>query len=394
MPVWTIGSVKNLHIELSSLCNAKCPACPRYVNNSPIVKPSITETQIRLDQFKQWFPPELLKSIESITFCGNFGDPMTATDIVEILEYCEENKIVKIDLHSNTGLRSEEVWSNIGQIFARNADWTVEFSVDGLADTNHIYRRGVVWKNVERNIKAYTQHGGYSIWEFLVFRHNEHQVDEVKAVAKSLGVRKVRIKKALNLDNGQRLVTMPAIDKHGNLEYVIEPPSIKQYRNLENPLSKKVIQLDFTFDPTEPKGIDIPPVNTPSLDTLQHWDQVSVICRANESCYVSANGLVAPCCWVGITYPMFGDTFNTNWDAVQLKNTIEAYGFDKFNLHNSSLLEIINSGYLDDVFAASWQKSSVLFGKLAICANTCGSENSLDRLYKNEPTNKANSRLN
>lgn len=394
MKVWTLDSVKNLHIELSSLCNAKCPSCPRFQSNSPIVKPQITETQIRLEQFKEWFPPALLSKIESITFCGNFGDPMTAIDVVSILAYCEENKISKIDLHTNTGVRTEEVWSELGKIFARNKDWTVEFSIDGLEDTNHIYRRNVNWDKVIKNIKAYTQHGGYSIWEFLVFRHNEHQIEEAKALAKTLGIKKFRLKKALNVDDGQQLVSIPAIDKTGQLEYHIEPPSIKQYRNLENPLTENINYLDFTFDPLVPKGVEPVQTNVPNKETFQHWNTVSIVCRANESCYVGANGMVAPCCWIGIIYPHLGDPTNVNWDYVQLNDIINQYGIDKLNLHNSSLLEIIDRGYLNELYAASWNKASVLEGRLAICCKTCGSENSLDRVYSFDSSHKSTHRLN
>ena len=31
----------------------------------------------------------------------------------------------------------------------------VIFSVDGLRDTNHLYRQGVNWDNVERNMQAF-----------------------------------------------------------------------------------------------------------------------------------------------------------------------------------------------------------------------------------------------
>ena len=42
---------------------------------------------------------------------------------------------------------------NLAQVLGRMG--AVIFSVDGLSDTNHLYRQGVVWDNVERNMRAF-----------------------------------------------------------------------------------------------------------------------------------------------------------------------------------------------------------------------------------------------
>ena len=62
----------------------------------------------------------------------------------------------------------------------------VVFSVDGLEDTNHIYRRGVKWEKLITNMRAYSATGAYAVWEWLVFEHNQHQVEEARALAKEL----------------------------------------------------------------------------------------------------------------------------------------------------------------------------------------------------------------
>ena len=66
---------------------------------------------------------------------------------------------------------------------------TVIFSVDGLSDTNHLYRQNVVWDNVERNMRVSFAAGGRARWDFIVFGHNEHQVDEAQRTSRELGCR-------------------------------------------------------------------------------------------------------------------------------------------------------------------------------------------------------------
>jgi hypothetical protein len=41
------------------------------------------------------------------------------------------------------------------------------------------------------------------------------------------------------------------------------------------------------------------------------------------------------------------------------------------------------------VFADSWNKDSVKKGKLAYCANTCGTKSSIDKIFSHELNDKA-----
>ena len=57
------------------------------------------------------------------------------------------------------------------------------------------------------NVKAYTQHGGNSDWEFLIFAHNEHQLEEAKTMSKEIGIRNFSPKIAHGLDDGKNFAT-------------------------------------------------------------------------------------------------------------------------------------------------------------------------------------------
>jgi len=54
------------------------------------------------------------------------------------------------------------------------------FGIDGLEDTNHIYRRGVKWERLQNNFREYIKAGGNAGWQFIVFPWNVHQIEEAR----------------------------------------------------------------------------------------------------------------------------------------------------------------------------------------------------------------------
>ena len=61
------------------------------------------------------------------------------------------------------------------------------FSVDGLEDTNNMYRRGVLWDRIDANIRAYTGTGAKGMWDYLMFEYNKHQIEQAKDQCKEWG---------------------------------------------------------------------------------------------------------------------------------------------------------------------------------------------------------------
>ena len=161
--------------------------------SSRITRPGLTPTSISLEQFKKWFPPNVMEKTDRIMLCGNQGDPFAAKDIVEILEYCVDNLPADKQLvtHSNGGLRSEEVWTRAGKALSTSHQHYMWFSIDGLKNTNELYRRNVEWEKLMRNASAFIEAGGVAYWDMLVFKHNEHQIEEVRQLAKNMGFKNV-----------------------------------------------------------------------------------------------------------------------------------------------------------------------------------------------------------
>ena len=139
---------KILHIEASSICNAACPMCERNVNGFGQA-PGYTPKNLPYE----WFVDntQTINTVEKIYFCGNLGDSASNKDLLKIIKYIKTvNPQCTVGLNSNGGLRSRKFWHDLGKLLNGNLDYVV-FSIDGLEDTNHLYRWNVQWKKVMQN---------------------------------------------------------------------------------------------------------------------------------------------------------------------------------------------------------------------------------------------------
>ena len=166
--MYNYENIINVHLEVSSLCNAECPICNRRLSGGP-KNPVMIERAITLEQFKKWFSVDFLKQLRQLLLCGNYGDPMTAPELIPILRYFREiNPYASISMNTNAGGRDKKFWEDLSDViggFGR-----VVFSVDGLKDTNHLYRKGVNWDKVMSAMTAFTStKKAQAVWEFLVF---------------------------------------------------------------------------------------------------------------------------------------------------------------------------------------------------------------------------------
>jgi len=393
--LWSYEKLGHIHIELSSLCNAACPNCPRYWMHTEVVQPELELTSITFEQFTTWFPLETIKKIKRWLFCGTNGDPMMAKDVYEILEYIVTNTDADIQLNTNGGTRSIEFWTKLGKLFAskkRGLRYII-FSVDGLEDTNHIYRRNVKWDAVWNNMKAYASTGAHSQWDFLIFKHNEHQIKEAERLSKEIGITVFAPKRALGFEGRSpgEYKNMSVRDKEGNFLYWIEPPS-PEFRNVQTQLIFKdetTNKYDVPKEKTTPEAkIEFMLYNADRHKDFkfpEHHKDKTVKCKSIEKSgmeiYVDSTGNVMPCCYVGTWF----NANYTNPEATQLQKTIYDWGYDKINLKNHSLKDILNSGYLDVTFRDKWHDAPES-ERMVYCFETCGvcndsRNNPVDRIY-------------
>jgi len=185
--------VKLLHLEVSTHCNAKCPQCERNIQGG-MVNPAVKVQHMDFKEFEAIINEHRI-SLEKVLFCGNAGDPMMHPDIVRMLDYsrmvCE--KPITLGMNTNGSIGNVDQWQDIASIMRSVKDYVV-FSIDGLEDTNHLYRKGVNWRTLMRNAESFIQAGGRAHWDFLVFDHNKHQIDQAQQLAKDMGFKWFRVK--------------------------------------------------------------------------------------------------------------------------------------------------------------------------------------------------------
>ena len=58
----------------------------------------------------------------------------------------------------------------------------VDFNIDGLQDTNHVYRKNTNFEKIIDNASAYIRMGGIAEWNYIVFKHNQHQIDKEEGI--------------------------------------------------------------------------------------------------------------------------------------------------------------------------------------------------------------------
>lgn len=173
--------IKKIEIELSSLCNAKCPGCLRTM-----IEGEFKAQNLEIDSWQKFFNDIDLKDVE-IKFCGVLGDPLMHPQLWEISKWFIE-KEAWISISTNAGLGSEGLWQQLGQLSQDTNRLYVTFSVDGLSDTNHLYRVNTDFETILKNMKTYASSGGKGNWFFIEFNHNLHQIEEVKRLSQKLGL--------------------------------------------------------------------------------------------------------------------------------------------------------------------------------------------------------------
>jgi MoaA/NifB/PqqE/SkfB family radical SAM enzyme len=171
--------IREWHLEVTSRCKLACPRCARTMK-----KGAYAIGDLPLEVVQRVVPRGTPAT--KIILCGNHGDPIYHPSLHDILAYLRSlgPRPPRISIHTNGSFRDRAWWAETARILSR--DDRVVFSIDGLEDTNHLYRVGARWSTIVEGIEECRGKVGM-IWKLIVFRHNEHQVEEAKRLAMSLG---------------------------------------------------------------------------------------------------------------------------------------------------------------------------------------------------------------
>jgi MoaA/NifB/PqqE/SkfB family radical SAM enzyme len=344
-----------IHLELTHRCNAACPMCARNVNGGA-VNPDMPLSELSLADVKAILLPELIGRLKRIYACGNYGDPMVARDCVEVFRYLREHgPNLNLCMHSNGSARRPEWWRELAGIMKQGPHY-LRFGIDGLEDTNHLYRRGADWKTVMRSAEAFIDAGGRAEWDFLVFRHNEHQVEEARKLAEDMGFQEFFVRKTGRFLDAGELETsdrFEVLDKKGSFEYFLEQPINPDHQN--------------------PAFGNLEIVKKRYGEYQTYLDKVEIDCKVagpKRKMYLSAQGYALPCCWLGAVF-----SESSTAERRQFADLLQAYGgIAAVDARKHGLKTVIEGPLFQQAIPASWDQASIAEGKLAICARTCGKE--------------------
>ncbi len=335
--MYKLNEIKHIHFEPTQRCQASCPMCDRTNN------PHIKNAEISIEQFKQIIDINFVQQLNSFLMCGNHGDPMIAKDTLDIYEWLRyNNNELHLQMITNAGGRSDDWWKRLAELFGDNGK--VSFSVDGLEDTNHLYRVNVDWKRVENSMDVFTQAGGKGTWVFLIFEHNEHQVEEAERMAKLFGLEFQKKKTGRWVQSYKGDKIDKKITSKGN---EIKPPIKTEHQNKSVNEYDKLIKTHGTFQ--------------------DYLDDTDIKCKSIDAreIYISAEGLVTPCCWTAgklyKAYEQIGE--NQMWSYIDdIKN---------INALHKPLNEIIEGNFFKKI-EQSWNLTSCSQGKSQVCSEKCG----------------------
>ena len=180
MSIITLDQVEQLVVESTSFCNLHCPQCGRFTEDGFLL-PSLDLNHLDINIFLNSIKPNVFPNLKNIKFEGDHGDVMMHPHATELFEYC--STFTSVLAVTNGSMRSAKWWSELAKI----KNLKIVFSIDGLSDTNHLYRINSDYNKIIKNAKAFIDNGGSADWKFIVFKHNQHQIDKAEELSKQLG---------------------------------------------------------------------------------------------------------------------------------------------------------------------------------------------------------------
>ena len=260
-------------IDACNVCNLRCPLCP--TGNTTIAR---KQAMLSLEQYKELF--DKIKEYALVVSLYNHGEPLLNPDVFSIIEHTHRSRV-------GTNISSNFNWPQPVEIndFIRSGLDYVTVSLDGVTQDSYQQYRvrgdiGEVFDNLKRLLsakKALRSKTPFVEWQFIVFKHNEHEVDDARKLASELGVDLVRF-----ISPG-----VPPEDMH----------------NLE--LQEKWMPRNPSYWERNPKLVE---------ERGHVFDQPCFYLY--RSMFIYPGGGVTPCCFAHDENQDFGDLYNSSVEEI------------------------------------------------------------------------------
>jgi organic radical activating enzyme len=250
-----IDSLQGFHIEPTNICTLKCAGCARtrFIDQWP---QHWKNHSLDIDQLLTFLDVDLTN--KQILLSGNYGDPIASSYINELVSIAKKY-VKKIQIHTNGSLRNANWWHEFANQLA-DIEHDVWFGIDGLEGVHEIYRQGTDFNKIMQNATSFIDAGGYATWQFIPYKHNEHQTKDCFKLSQKMKFKKFKLAK---------LYRKQTVAKHykTGIEFELLPAdSLKLLTNINRPNT------------------------TVELHNCMHLSIPSV--------YMSANGKLSRCCYL------------------------------------------------------------------------------------------------
>lgn len=205
------GYPVSISFEPTTSCNLRCPECPSGLRafTRPI-------GMLEKNFFKETID-EIHRELIYLIFYFQ-GEPYLNPDFLEMVKYANKKGIYTATSTNAHYLNDEAAKKTIESGLDR-----LIISIDGT--TQDIYKQYRVGGNLEKVIegaknivkwkKELNSSTPFVFFQFLVVKHNEHQIEAVKQLAKEIGVDEVRFKTAQVYDyENDPNELIPSMDKY------------------------------------------------------------------------------------------------------------------------------------------------------------------------------------
>jgi MoaA/NifB/PqqE/SkfB family radical SAM enzyme len=132
---------------------------------------------ISLDNMKK-----IAVGFKHINFCGQMGDPIYHPKFLDILEICKHNYVSV----STAGQGKKADWFEQAALISPKQQWI--FGLDGLPHQSHLYRINQDGEAVFACMKRLSELGATVIWQYIVFKYNQENLEEAKKLASDNGI--------------------------------------------------------------------------------------------------------------------------------------------------------------------------------------------------------------
>jgi sulfatase maturation enzyme AslB (radical SAM superfamily) len=320
--------------------------------------PRMQITEWSPEQMTQVLSDDFFSDVKKILVNGNYGDIVKHSRPKELMQAVID-KGVHVEVRTNGGALSPVFWKWLGE----QPDIMIEFGIDGLADTHHLYRRNTRFDVVMRNAKAFIDAGGKASWAMTIFKHNEHQIDDCRALATEYGFSSFKERPTTRWAKKDLMI----VDKHFNEEYRLEPATsmAARFAHLKKD-DADVTQKDFLDSSSNQ-----PEFNTDNMSDAPVLPQNDIECvvQNSSSVYLSADKKMWPCCWVAFNVQnAVINNYSTSSTDKFYKEL--GYGLDFNNVLLHSIDTILASGLFTEI-EKSWSSNPI-----DECSRMCGKKGS------------------